>query len=249
MNDFYKLKTLRVVVLILCLVPSLTFAGIFDDAEARKSILDLKAKIDAVSAKLETKSDQSNTAELLKQTEELRNEMIKLRGLIDALSGEISKIQLRQQDFYLDLDSRLKKVEPKIVAIDGKEVLIDIPEQRAFDTAKALFIRMDYKNAALGFNSFVNSFPLSIYAGEANYWLGNAYFAQRDCKSAIPALQILQKHFPDHTRTPDAMLNIAACYVELKDKAASKKTLESIVSYYPNSEEAQTAKARLLILK
>lgn len=249
MIDFYHFRALKSLIIVLFLLPSLAQAGIFDDAEARKSILDLRARIEAVSAKLDTKTDQASTADLLRQTEDLRNEILKLRGLMDVLSGELSKIQLRQQDFYLDLDSRLRKVEPKMVAIDGKEVIIDVHEQRAFDAAKALFVRADYRSAALGFNSFVTNFPLSVYAGEANYWLGNSYFAQRDCKNAIPALQILPKHFPDHTRTPDAMLNIAACYVELKDKVASKKTLESLVSYYPNTEEAQTAKARLLLLK
>jgi len=44
-------------------------------------------------------------------------------------------------------------------------------------------------------------------------------------------------------------LNIASCYVELKEKPAAKKTLASLVAKYPDSPAAQTAKERLASLK
>jgi TolA-binding protein len=45
------------------------------------------------------------------------------------------------------------------------------------------------------------------------------------------------------------LLNIASCYLELKDKAAAKKTLETLVTQYPESQSAQTAKELLTALK
>jgi tol-pal system protein YbgF len=249
MTHFNMIKTIKALALISLLIPMWVSAGLFDDAEARKAISDLKAKIDAVSAKLDTKADSIGAIETAKQIEELRSDLSKLRGLIESLNKEVINNRQMQQDFYRDLDGRLKKLEPKRVIIDGREIIIEVHEQRAFDTAKALFMSTDYRNAVLAFTNFTSNFPASIHAGEANYWLGNSYFAQRDCKNAIPALQMLQKYFPDHPRTPDAMLNIAACHIELKDKLAGKKILENLISYYPNSEEAQTAKTRLGLLK
>jgi len=209
-------------------------AGIFDDDEARKAIFDVRAKIDALSVKLEskidTKADKTSALDLSSQNEQLRSEVAKLRGQIEVMSNDLAKLQQRQQDFYLDLDNRLRKVEPKRITVDGKEATVDVNEQRAYDTALGLFKDADYKNAAAAFSNFTNNFPQSVYSGAANYWLGNSYYAQRDCKSAIPALQVLSKHFPDHPKTPDAMLNIAACHLELKDKIASKK-LWIILSY------------------
>jgi len=44
---------------------------------------------------------------------------------------------------------------------------------------------------------------------------------------------------------PDAMLNIASCYVELGDAAGSRRTLQDIVARYPTSEAAGKARQRL----
>ena len=55
--------------------------------------------------------------------------------------------------------------------------------------------------------------------------------------------------YADNPKAPDAMLNIASCYTELKDKAAAKKTLETLVAQYPDSNAAQTARQRLVALK
>jgi TolA-binding protein len=57
------------------------------------------------------------------------------------------------------------------------------------------------------------------------------------------------KNFPDNPKTPDAMLNIAGCQLDLKDKIGSKKTLEALISQFPESEAAQAAKNRLPSVK
>ena len=52
------------------------------------------------------------------------------------------------------------------------------------------------------------------------------------------------KAYPDSPKAADAMLNIASCQTELKDKAA-KKTLQELIKTYPDSSAAETAKERL----
>ena len=52
------------------------------------------------------------------------------------------------------------------------------------------------------------------------------------------------KHYPDSPKAPDAMLNIASCYTELKDKPNATKTLNALISRYPDSSAAQAAKER-----
>jgi len=57
------------------------------------------------------------------------------------------------------------------------------------------------------------------------------------------------RNFPDHAKAPDALLNIATCQLEMKDRAATRKTLESLVAKYPDAPAAATAKERLAALK
>jgi tol-pal system protein YbgF len=246
-------KYSRVGVLAIALLPSIALAGLFDDDEARRAILDMRAKIDAVSAqldvKLDTKTDKSSALELSNQNELLRAEIAKLRGQVEVLTNDLSNTQRRQQDFYVDLDNRLRKLEPKRVMVDGKDAVVDVNEQRIYDAALSLFKAAEYKGASEAFSGFLANYPQSAYAGSAQYWLGNSYYAQRDCKNTISSLQVLVKNYPDNIKTPDAMLNIAACYLELKNKNASKKTLEAVMAQYPDSEAARAAKSRLMSAK
>ena len=54
---------------------------------------------------------------------------------------------------------------------------------------------------------------------------------------------------PQHPRAPEALLSMANCQVELKDAKAARKTLEELVTSYPQSEAASAAKERLAKLK
>lgn len=223
-------------------------AGVFDDDEARKAILDLRAKVDTIShelnTRIDTKADKSSTLDLVTQNELTLQEIAKLRGQIEVLANELANAQKRQKDFYVDLDARLRKLEPRQVTIDGKSAQVDPAEQKAYDAAMLLFKAGDYKTAGVALAEFVRQYPESGYAANAQYWLGNAFYAQRDCKSAIAAQQVVLKAYPDSPKAADAMLNIASCQTELKDKAA-KKTLQDLIKAYPDSSAAATAKERL----
>ncbi|MCU6500139.1 tol-pal system protein YbgF [Rugamonas sp. A1-17] len=229
-------------------LPLQAHAGLFDDDEARKALLDLRAKVEAMraelNARIDTKSDKSSTLDLVSQNEMTLQEVAKLRGQIEVLSNELANAQKRQKDFYVDLDTRLRKLEPREVTIDGKTAQVDPSEQRTYEAAWQTFKSGDYKAASTAFTEFVQRYPGSSYAPAAQYYLGSSYFAQRDCKSAIAAqLQVL-KNYADSPKAPEAMLIIASCQTELKDKAA-KKTLQDLIKTYPDSSAAATAKERL----
>jgi tol-pal system protein YbgF len=228
-------------------------AGIFDDDEARKAILDIRAKVDAMqremNARIDAKTDKSSTLDLANQNEQLRQDIAKLRGQVEVLTNELANAQRRQKDFYVDLDNRMRKLEPQKVTVDGKEADIEPAEQKAYDSALTLFKSGDYKNAGASFLDFMRRYPNSGYAASAQYWLGNSYYAQRDYRNAIATQQLVVKNYPDSPKAADAMLNIASCYTELKDKVAAKKALETLLANYPESTAAQAAKERLANIK
>lgn len=243
--------------------PLFANAGLFDDEEARKAILDLRTRVDTMQreqrdlqrdvqdtrSSVEVKADKTGTLDLINQNEQLRMEIAKLRGALEVLTNEVANTQQRQKDFYVDLDNRLRKMEPQKVTVDGKETNVEPSEQRAYDAALALFKASDYARAGAALIDFQRRYPQSGYSASAQYWLGNAYYAQRDYRNAITAQQAVLSYYPDSPKAPDAMLNIASCYTELKDKPAARKTLESLVEKFPESSAARTAKDRLALLK
>jgi tol-pal system protein YbgF len=234
-------------------VPLQSHAGLLDDDEARKAIIDLRAKVDnlarELNARIDTKSDRSSALDMVNQQEQTLSEIAKLRGQVEVLSNELANVQKRQKDFYTDLDERIRKLEPRQVTIDGREAAVDPNEQRSYDAAMALFKGGDYKTAAAALGDFVRRYPASGYAANAQYWLGNAYYALRDYKNAISAQETVVSQYRDSPKAPDAMLNIASSYTELKDTKNAKKALKDLVAKYPESSAAQAAKDRLAVLK
>ncbi len=224
-------------------------AALFSDDEARRAILDLRARLDALNARLDAKSDKSSSLDLANQNERLNQEIARLRGQVEMLANELANEQRRQKDFYNDLDARLRKLEPQRLSVDGTDIEVTANEQKAYDAALAYFKAGDYKNASSAFSNFLRLYPQSGYAASAHYWLGNTYYALRDYKNAIASQQTVVRNFPNTPKAPDALLNIASSYTELRDRAAAKKALESLVTQYPDSAAAQTAKERLAVLR
>jgi TolA-binding protein len=70
----------------------------------------------------------------------------------------------------------------------------------------------------------------------------------KDYKGAIAAQQVVVERFPESPRAPDALLNIAASQVELKDTARARTALTKILSDYPGTEAAKVADERLKVL-
>jgi len=251
-----KLSQFRLAAVALTLaawLPLHASAGILDDDEARKAILDLRAKVDAMSrdlnARIDTKADKTSTLDILAQHDQTMQEIARLRGQIEVLANDIAQAQKNQKDLYADLDARMKKLEPHQENIDGQAAEVLPSEKGAYDAAMKLFTSGDYQGAAASMQDFVRRYPQSAYAPNAQYWLGNAYYAQKDYKNAISALQSVVSNYGSSPKAPDAMLNIASSYNEMKDKKSAKKALQQLISKFPDSSAAQTAKDRLASLK
>jgi tol-pal system protein YbgF len=249
MNKTLKSTFAAAVMAAFSLAPLQTRAALFEDDEARRAILDIRTRLTNMQSEIDAKADKTNSLDLNNQNEQLRQEIARLRGQIEILTNELANEQKRQKDFYVDLDTRLRKLEPQKATVDGKEVMLEQGEQRTYDAALAYFKAGDYKSAGAAFYDFTRRYPQSGLAASAQYWLGNTYYAQRDYKNAIAAQQVVVKNYPDSPKAPDALLNIASCHMELKDKVAAKKTLETLIGQYPDAPSAQTAKERLAALK
>lgn len=230
-------------------IPLQAQAQLFSDDEARKAILAIRERLNNMQNEINAKADKSGNLDFSNQNEQLRQEIARLRGQVEVLANELANAQKRQKDFYVDLDTRLRQLEPQKVTIDGQEVTLEQAERRAYDAALAYFKDGDYRNAGAAFYDFTRRYPQSALTAAAQYWLGNTYYAQRDYRNAIAAQQVVVNNHPDNAKAPDALLNIASCYMELKDRAAAKKTLETLVAKYGDSPAAQAARERLAALK
>ena len=255
-------------------------AGLFDDDEARRRIESLRKELaqqgndnEARIAKLEELIRNIGVVELVRQLEQTNSEIARLRGQLEVISHENQQIQKRQRDFYLDLDSRLKRLEgtsapssppganpssgPAQEPPQGSMTLTRAPptkedqarEMKAYDAASNLFRRNDFPSAIEAFRAFVKDYPASALAPNAGYWIGISYANMRDYRSALAAQEELLARYPQSAKAPDALLAIAAIHAEQGDSGSARNTLEDIIARYPSSEAAGKARARLAQLR
>lgn len=234
-------------------------AGLFDDDEARKQIADLRnaqqQTVDRLN-KLESVINNQKILTLLNSLEQQNAEIAKLRGQIEVLQYQLQEQDKRQKDLYLDTDTRLRRIEeggvaaaPAAASATPSAPADPQAENAAYDAAFGKFRAGDYAGSITGFSAFLKQYSGSKLAPNAQYWIGNAYTAQRDYKRAIAEQQKLVNNYPDSSKVPDAMLNIATSQQELGDAAAAKKTLQDLVARFPLTNAAETAKKRLATMK
>ena len=246
---------LRFVFLTLALVTSLTsHAGLFDDDEARKAILDLRQQIAGVNSSQQKTSEEvgqlrRNMLDLQNQIEKQKGELAQLRGENEQLTRSIADVQKREKDLIQATEQRISKVEPVKVVVDGQEFVAEPNEKRDYEAAFVVFRAGDFVKSQKMLFDFIQRFPSSGYSPSALFWLGNAQYSTRDYKEAITNFRALIAQVPNHVRAPEAMLSVANCQIEIKDARGAKKTLDDLIRLYPKSEAAQAAKERLTQLK
>lgn len=239
-------------------------AALFEDDEARKAILDLRQRVEALRVDVEknglasqTNKDESSALsngmlDLHRQLELLRGELADLRGVNERLSKELADLQRSIKDDAQNrtaLSERLAQLEPTKVSVDGVEFLAEPAERRSYEAALSVFRKGDFAGAQNQFVGFLNRYPASGYALSALFWLGNAQYATRDYKEAITNFRALIARNPEHLRAPEAVLSVANCQFELNDVKGARKTLADLIKAYPQSEAAVAAKERLASLK
>ena len=232
-------------------------AGLFDDDEARKAIVDLrnrvtalenqnKAQADAAAASAEQLSAlRRSVLDLSNQLEDLRSQLATLRGDKEQLARDLSDLQRKQQDTTQAFDDRLRKLEPAKVSVDGRDFTVSPDEKRAYDDAIAAIRGGDFDKSASLLTAFQAAYPASGYADSVRFWLGNALYGKRDYKGAIAAFRAYVAAAPDSPHAPDALLAMANSQAEMKDTKAARRTLAELMKTYPQSDAARAAKERL----
>jgi len=197
---------------------------------------DVQNSVDALTAAM---------MDLQRQFEQVKAEKAQLRGELESLQKKSEDLLNTQKLYFKDVDTRLAKVEPQKVEIEGVTGELIPGEKLAYDTALKSFQEGQFDKAEKQFAAFIQKYPTSPYFPVAMYWLGNAKYALKDYNSATVQFEKLIAQFPNHQRVPGAMLMMANCQFESGNKLVANLLLTNLVSKYPNSAAASEAKVLL----
>lgn len=122
-------------------------------------------------------------------------------------------------------------------------------ERDAYKQAFELLKQGRYDRSITAFQAFLKQYPGSGYAANAQYWLGEANYVQRQFKDALMEFEKVVNNFPNSPKRADAMLKMGYTYQELGEAEKARQTLSNVLIAYPDSTAARLASKRLQSLK
>jgi tol-pal system protein YbgF len=228
-------------------------------------------------ARLERLLESQSLVDLLVRIDTIQMELQSMRGDIEVLNHSIDDLKKRQRDLYIDIDRRLVQLErggksASTSTSPGAQILqsnvnttaaavgikstsssyapaVTQDEQKQYQEAFNLLRELRYDKSIAAFNQFIATFPNGRYAHIAQYWVGEANYAQRDFKEAIKAYQKLITNYSKSPKVAEALLKIGYSYNELGDIKNAKSNLNKLVKRYPETTEASQAKNKLQKIK
>lgn len=117
--------------------------------------------------------------------------------------------------------------------------------QKAFDLLK----EGRYNKAKTAFKEFLIKYPTSSYAGNAQYWSGEANYVTRQFATAMQEFRQVITKYPASNKVPDAMLKLGYTFYETRQMDNAKQILTELVKRFAKSTAARLAKKRLKRMK
>ena len=235
-------------------------AALFDDEEARRRIeatnqrlAVMQRQIDDRLLFLEQQAKSGGLADLATQSQRRQGDIAKLRGQIEVVTYELEQSQKRQRDLYVDLDTRLRKIEsaaaaaaaappPGDAANAGNSVAVPPGAAAAPVTAPP-------PASGPGFGPPPNADaavppsrkPSEGVAEQRAYDAALDFFKRGDYQGAINGFSAFIKTYPRSPLASSAQYWIGNAQYARRDYRASIVTQRQLLKEFPDSSKAPDA--------
>ena len=235
-------------------------AALFDDEEARRRIDATNQRISTVQRQiddrlllLEQQAKSGGLADLATQIQLLQGDVAKLRGQIEVVTYELEQSQKRQRDLYVDLDTRLRKIETAAAAAAAQAAdaangasTTNMSNTAAPGNAAAQQPTQQAPAAAAPPSNVVaNAQPArnsSDGVGEQRaYDAALDLFKRGDYQGSINGFNAFLKTYPRSPLASSAQFWIGNAQYARRDYRASITTQRQLVKDYPDSSKAPDA--------
>jgi tol-pal system protein YbgF len=229
--------------------------------------------LDTRLARIERVMANQSLLDVANQLEALRADVRGMHNDVDQLNNSIEAGRKQQRDLYADLDVRMKKLESRSAspapagaasaggttspasgsatagsetgASAGAATAENGEDKTAYQAAFNLLKDGQYDKAVAAFQKFLATYPDSSLADNGQYWLGEAYYVNRNFPEAQAAFQRVVDKYPQSRKLPDALLKIGYCRYEMKQWESAREVLGQLVARFNDTPAARQAQQRL----
>jgi tol-pal system protein YbgF len=177
------------------------------------------------------------------------------KALRDKLENLIFKIQFIEN--FLEIGKREDTAAPagdkgvkqpppaaKEAPVRGKT-----DKESLYSASYEIFKQGKYDKAREAFESFLKQYPDTEFSDNAQFWIAECHYFDRNYEKAIVEYDKVVKNFPEGNKVPYALLKQGLSFLRLDDKASAKLLLQQVIKDFPNTSQARIARAKLLEIK
>ena len=125
----------------------------------------------------------------------------------------------------------------------------DPQASRLFQRARDDYQRGNYEVAIILFKQYLRQYPRAAEAGDAQYWIGESLYAQKEFNAAIVAFDEVIQEYPQNDMVGASTLKVGLSFANLGDQPNARFFLQQVQENFPNSNEAQLATEKLKQLR
>lgn len=211
-------------------------------------------------ARIERQLDNQILVDMYTRLDAMQQQLQELRGIVEEQSHGMQGVEQRQREVYLDFDRRLRQLETQMTGLQPSASSFPPPagapaaggsgpEQVVYQQAVDALRAGRNQESIAALQDFLARYPDSQYAGNAQYWLGEANYVMKRYPEAVTEFEKVIKSYPDSGKVPDALLKLGFSQHELGQIDQATATLNAIIEQFPRSTAAQLAQGRLQRMK
>ena len=137
----------------------------------------------------------------------------------------------------------VKTVPQPVVKVKKEPALPE--DQRKYNEAMQAMKLKQYEKAIRLFRKFIKTFPGNELSDNAQYWIGESYYAQKKYEEAIIEFEEVIQQYPKGDKVPASLLKEGLAFHALKDNTPARQILKKLIDQFPDSEEAKLAEQKL----
>jgi tol-pal system protein YbgF len=122
--------------------------------------------------------------------------------------------------------------DPKSIVLPGNN------PQEQYDYATGLLQRGAYAEAEIALKAFVAQHPNDALTGNAQYWLGETYYARSDFKNAAVAFAEGYQKYPKSPKAPDNLLKLGMTLGQIGQKDNACTAFKQLAKQYPTASSS-----------
>ncbi len=190
-----------------------------------------------------------NIKELQQRLAALETEVRSQRELLKVREGELRLLRnavLRTGGTAATVDTGAPAEKDSATAAPEPASVREAAEaRRNYEDAWRRLRERDYRGAIEQFRKFVEQYPDSALTDNAQYWIGESYYALQEFDEAILEFDLVRKEYPKGDKVPAALLRIGYAFAELGNRVDARLILQEVIKRYPQSREAEKAQEKI----